>query len=670
MGLRAVSYTLPLLLVALVLVASLTWPFSQLMNPLFNAIGFIIDGEALRVGDLTGDYLVEVTVVAESPPSCSPLVKTAQVKPGETVYLYFTLSELAGLRDCWRSFREDFARRMNATLGASPSITPGFWIRVLIPDFNGGYYVATHSLGALEYLAGFYTFEKHSPLEGYYIASEIVKREPEKMFEAPSILLIGKENLVYRHVNLTPVFNQLSELIGKTKPGVGKFKAVFQGYDSYQPEEIVPCPLDKPYPGAITQPPVCTVYYKDLWATLNTPPDGWVSRVLDSTLKPWPEQGLNLWNTLVSTFSLEYVFPKNGGWSRSLVEYYLSQLTYNTLGLSTLTGLVKLSDFVRWWLRQAGYWNNTLGQPGSYSTLTNIPIGLVVSNPYNHNFILDLELNWYNLTTEYHGISFVGVKIFGSSLRIFQSGSRGVSVASVDLLNGTYGTLFLMVPTIFTYGGDGLAYTWYITENQTHYIAVPSITFIPVFWITGLQLEETWIYQYPNPGVSNPLPPNLSDLTWNMSGSVLLERTLGSGSEWSVLDQNNYNDTDEGNPGVVFNIMYQVVVMVLSSIFTSGLATVSLLLQRVIGLELFIAGFVNIDYYYQRVTSINVTLRGRSLENTYIPVQVEKDTAVSMFYKYPPLKLVYWVTIDPSGTLPPSPPGSPGPSPTQSSLIG
>jgi len=666
MGLRAVSYTLPLLLIALVLIASLSWPFSQLMNPLFNAIGFIIDGEALRVGDLTGDYLAEVTVVADSPPSCSPLVKTAQVKPGETVYLYFTLSELAGLRDCWRSFREDFARRMNATLGAPPSITPGFWIRVLIPDFNGGYYVATHSLGALEYLAGFYTFEKHSPLEGYYIASEIVKREPEKMFEAPSILLIGKENLVYRHVNLTPVFNQLSELIGKTKPGVGKFKAVFQGYDSYQPEQIVPCPLDKPYPGASTQPPVCTVYYQDLWATLNTPPDGWVSRVLDSTFKPWPEQGLNLWGILVSTFSLEYVFPKDRGWSRPLVEYYLSQLMHNTLGFSTLTGLVKLSDFVRWRLRQAGYWNNTLGQPGSYSVQTNIPIGLMVSNPYKREFFLELEIRWCNCTTAYHGISFMGMKVSGSYSTISQNGFQVVSVAPVDLFNGTYGTAFLMVPTIFTYGGDGLAYTWYITENQTHYIAIPSITFIPVFGITGLQLEKTWIYKYP--GARDPLPPNLSDLTWNMSGSVLSERTLGS--EWSLLDQNNYNDADEGNPGLVSNIMYQVVVTVLSSILTSGLTTVSLLLQRVIGLVLFIAGFVNIDYYYQRPTFINVILGGVSLEETYIPLQVEKETAVSMFYKYPPLKLVYWVTIDPSGTLPPSSPGSPGPSPTQSSLIG
>jgi hypothetical protein len=665
MGLRAVSYTLPLLLVALVLVASLTWPFSQLMNPLFNAIGFIIDGEALRVGNLTGDYLVEVTVVADSPPSCSPLVKTVQVKPGETVYLYFTLSELAGLRDCWRSFREDFARRMNATLGASPSITPGFWIRVLIPDFNGGYYVATHSLGALEYLTMFYASEKHSPLEGYYTASEIVKREPEKMFEAPSILLIGKENLVYRHVNLTPVFNQLSELIGKTKPGVGKFKAVFQGYDSYQSEEIVPCPLDKPYPGASTQPPVCVVYYKDLWATLNNPPKGWVSRVLSSAGKPLDEDASFLWNELVSTFSLEYVFPKDGGWTRSLVEYYLSQLTYNTIGFSTLTGLVKLSDFVRWWFPLLADWNNTLGQPGSYSTLTNIPIGLVVSNPYNHSFILDLLLEWWNYTTASNGISFMGIKVSGSDLRILESGSRGVSLASVDLLNGTYGTALLMVPTIFTYGGDGLAYTWYIIENQTHYIAVPSITFIPVFWITGLQLEETWIYRYP--GARDPLSPNLSDLTWNMSGSVLLEGTLGS--DWSVLDQNNHKDADEGNPGVVFNIMYQVVVMVLSMIFNLGLVPVSPLLEGVIDLMLSIAGFVSFDYYYQRVTSINVTLRGRSLENTYIPVQVVKDTAVSMFYKYPPLKLVYWVTIDPSGAPEPSPPGSPGPSPTQSSLI-
>ena len=665
MGLRAVSYTLPLLLVALVLIASLSWPFSQLMNPLFNAIGFIIDGEALRVGNLTGDYLVEVTVVADSPPSCSPLVKTVQVKPGETVYLYFTLSELAGLRDCWRSFREDFARRMNATLGASPSITPGFWIRVLIPDFNGGYYVATHSLGVLEYLTMFYASEKHSPLEGYYTASEIVKREPEKMFEAPSILLIGKENLVYRHVNLTPVFNQLSELIRKTKPGVGKFKAVFQGYDSYQSEEIVPCPLDKPYPGASTQPPVCVVYYKDLWATLNNPPKGWVSRVLSSAGKPLDEDASFLWNELVSTFSLEYVFPKDGGWTRSLVEYYLSQLTYNTIGFSTLTGLVKLSDFVRWWFPLLADWNNTLGQPGSYSTLTNIPIGLVVSNPYNHSFILDLLLEWWNYTTASNGISFMGIKVSGSDLRILESGSRGVSLASVDLLNGTYGTALLMVPTIFTYGGDGLAYTWYIIENQTHYIAVPSITFIPVFWITGLQLEETWIYRYP--GARDPLSPNLSDLTWNMSGSVLLEGTLGS--DWSVLDQNNHKDADEGNPGVVFNIMYQVVVMVLSMIFNLGLVPVSPLLEGVIDLMLSIAGFVSFDYYYQRVTSINVTLRGRSLENTYIPVQVVKDTAVSMFYKYPPLKLVYWVTIDPSGAPEPSPPGSPGPSPTQSSLI-
>jgi hypothetical protein len=668
MGLRAVSYTLPLLLIALVLIASLTWPFSQLMSPLFNAIGFVIDGEALRVGDLTGDYLAEVTVVADSPPSCSPLVKTALVKPGETVYLYFTLPELAGLRDCWKSFREDFARRMNATLGAPPSITPGFWIRVLIPDFNGGYYVATYSLGALEYLARFYTIEKHSSLEGYYIASEIVKREPEEMFEAPLILLIGRENLVYRHVNLTPVFNQLSELIWETGLGGGKFRTVSQGYDSYQLEEIVPCPLDKPYPGASTQPPVCAVYYKDMWATLNTPPDGWVSRVLDSTLKPWPEQGLNLWNTLLSTFSLEYVFPKAGGWSRSLVEHYLSQLTHNTLGLSTLTGLVKLSDLVRWRLRQAGYWNNTLGQPGSYSVQTNIPIGLVVSNPYKREFFLTLELQWWNYTTAYHGISFMGMKVSGSYSTISQSGFRGTSIAPVDLSNGTYGTVFLMVPTVLTYGGDGLAYTWYITENETHYIAVPSITIIPVFGITGLQLEETWIYRYPHPGARDPLPPILSDLTWNMSGTILLEGTLGS--EWSDLDQNRYNDADEGNPGVVFNIMYQDVVEVLSSILTSRLATVDLLLQKVIGLELFTAGFVSIDYYYPRATLINVILGGASLEKTCISVHVEKETAVSTFYKYPPLKLVYWVTIDPSGGPPPSSPGSPGPSPTQSSLIG
>jgi len=223
-----------------------------------------------------------------------------------------------------------------------------------------------------------------------------------------------------------------------------------------------------------------------------------------------------------------------------------------------------------------------------------------------------------------------------------------------------------MVPTVLTYGGDGLAYTWYITENETHYIAIPSITLIPVFGITGLQLDETWIYRYPR--ARDPLPPNLSDLTWNMSGTILLEGTLGS--DWSVLDQNNYNDADEGNPGVVFNIMYQDVVEVLSSILTSGLITVRLLLQKIIGLELFIAGFVNIDYYYPRATLINVILGGASLEKTCIPVQVEKETAVSTFYKYPPLKLVYWVTIDPSGAPLPSSPGSPGPSPTQSSLIG
>ncbi|WP_440060115.1 hypothetical protein ACSU1N_02885 [Thermogladius sp. 4427co] len=552
------------------------------------------------------------------------------------------------MKDCWKKYRESFVNRSLLEQGRVEGLpVPGFMIRVLIPDFSGGYYVGVKYVSAEDWADLYLTLKTGSAVKGFELSRQLVSSEPEKIFDMPMILVISDIGL--RHVNLAHTLSWLFHTYVSNTHGTTSLNTLTFASTIVSEGLVVDCPIRDPRIE-------CRVLNTELYNSSSNPPAGWVNRVVKivNGVPTGPDYNIasRAWYSISKTFSLLYVFPKTYFNKYSVIQD-LSILTSQTVGLYTLAGATTID-----YLLNTLYsippavkydWNDTLGNPG-LSFNYNIPIGLVVTN--NHNRIITFALEFVHARFESvkHGISLAGVPLLGT----YSYKLNTTWDVILTLPTHQYQTDFFMIPAQLVYIGDMIAYAWSIWEDAGNYYAAATVTFIPGYRIEQLRESSIWEYRYPHPLnlTKQPIPEEYYQLDWSREfNTTYLNIQPGD----SLVDSNNYYSAEESNPGLVANLIYQLVLMVIGGILggaggasavasgetTSGASTLSTILIDA-------ASLISFDMYYMKVSSVIIKLYTSNDEPSQIPVEISKETMNSNAYKYPPFKLVYWITVDPS----------------------
>ena len=638
-----------------------------------NSIGFYIKLSDSRIEGLTGEDQAIVTVSIDAPSSCRGVVKSALVKLKEDVYIKFSFDELDPLRMCWKNYREKVVSRQLDAYGQVVSIpVPGFRVKIEVPDFKGGLYVAVWDITASDYLELYYT-QVYGSEKGLKVARELSTREPEKMFELPLSIVVSGENIRFRYVNTSYARLIYEGIIRETAMEHSQVNTLkiydtplgadgVNGDISLLGVNIVGS-LKQAATYSVPCPPVnyvktdvyCEVYNALFWnltgdnPSIIEPPSEWINRIMDWRGRTDPVEAKLVWEDIVWRFTVKYVFPKTQGWDKVYVlSYLMRNIDYiggrygYSIGGSSVNAAIWMSDVVDSLTLGGFTWNHTLGKPGEYRIDMSIPVGIIVNSPDLRNVAFSLVFTVFELRDISSGVSFLGHPLIGNYIKTIYSGVN----TTISTPTKSYQARFLMIPANFTYMGDYLFVSWDIVETQDYYYAYPMFTFTPVFRIESYDPRRTWYYRYPEEK-SSPVPEEYYQLSWGEKYYTYINLAIEPEKQ-VMLDTNNYSDAAGSNPGLVSNIMYNAVLTALTTFLPSEHTVLSFFLSVV-------GACLSMDYYYAEAIHVNIVLYGVNFESSLIPIEIAKETMLPNLYQYPPLKLIYWVNVAPGSGPPPCP---------------
>ena len=363
----------------------------------------------------------------------------------------------------------EWARSLERGVAGGIVNLPTVTITLYLYDGEGGLHVAT-----LMYSAYDYYLERGSPRPG-----EEAAKNPLAPFKKP--LRIVLEPGKVKPVRLGLEVEGVLEALGLEEP-------------------------PQPQP-AYCEPSFKQVYWQWLYDLKDTPPEGWMERVVREDLTPAPDTvKQRLWRYFATEYSMARFYSVDV-WNSGGAAVWAAQMELGT------TGLYDMDTFVDFLARKAGLSEDLRWLDSQLPTTVDIQVPYMLVKAYyyqNHPISMGASVAVFKGKIMQMGITFLGKIVVGSEKVTNQFGHKDISLSSASQ------KVYIIVPSTYKFLEDGfyLAYDVdrvYVKGCGYYWRVVPVFSFAPLYDVTDIRYSEM---RYSVAKLDEPDPQDLPHLLY------------------------------------------------------------------------------------------------------------------------------------------------------------